>query len=135
MCPRHHHKASDRAVGRRLVEDLRDVILPSSPTTWVKELPTGNRSYEFRRGYQILDVGLAKPVFRQIPNSISMPQYPHFYFSDLTAGHRPRIAPSSDTWLSSKIVPVARSKAARAFKYALWATTTVDLACAKKLWY
>jgi hypothetical protein len=48
-------------------------------------------------------------------------------------GQRPRIASTSDTWLSSRIVPVARSKAARAFRYALLATTTVDLACARKL--
>jgi len=59
----------------------------------------------------------------------------HYQSANAPAAQRPRIASSSDTWLSSNIVPVARSKAARAFKYALWATTTVDLACARKLWY
>jgi len=72
MCLRHHHEAPDRNVRRCFVEDLGHVVLPSSPTSCVKKLRARNCSYELRRGYQVLDISLAKPVFRQISNSISI---------------------------------------------------------------
>ena len=50
-------------------------------------------------------------------------------------GYRPLRAWSKEMWFSSRMVPVARCSAARAFTYELLAATSVEFACASRLSY